>query len=247
MRWQPRDARRWSATRPSELATRALGKNIATIRPKLKLPRWNLPALATWEAARRAVAAAKSTDEVKEILDVAVAMRAYAKQAKDFEMEADAVEIRMRATRRLDDMRRAQAATVGLATGCEHGGRLRLDGSRVNPVKRPCHARVQGIDKHLAHQGRVLGRLSEAEFECKVAEARAAVGRVVRRVVREAETSRSASATAPALKPAAPSPIWLPSQNRATAPALLQPIRHGRFTSTRSKGGSAVPIAITNR
>ena len=154
---------------------------------EIKIATLELPALATWKAARRAVAAAKSTDEVKEILDVAVAMRAYAKQAKDFEMEADAVEIRMRATRRLDDMRRAQAATVGLATGGEYGGRPRLDGSRVNPSNARATLASQGIDKHLAHQGRVLGKLSDPEFECKVTEARAAVGRVVRRVVREAE------------------------------------------------------------
>ena len=42
-------------------------------------------------------------------------MAAHARQAKHRDLEADTVEIRMRATRRLDQMRQAQAETVGLA------------------------------------------------------------------------------------------------------------------------------------
>jgi N6-adenosine-specific RNA methylase IME4 len=118
----------------------------------------------------------------------AVAMRAYAKQAKNRDMEADAVELRMRATRGLDQMRQAQAATVGLATGGEHGGRRRkIDGSRADPSNVHATLGAQGIDKHLAHQGRVLGRLSDDAFERKIAEARASAGRVFRRAVREVE------------------------------------------------------------
>ena len=62
--------------------------------------------------------------------DLNAAMRAYAKQAKNRDLEADAVEIRLRAIRRLDQLRQAQAASIGVSTGGEHGGRRR----KIYPV-----------------------------------------------------------------------------------------------------------------
>src|SRR5215831_21400540 len=82
--------------------------------------------------------------------------------------KADAVELRMRATRRLDEMRQAQQATVGLDNG---GGDHRVG---KKPGAKPTLAEAV-IDKNLAHQARQLGALSEQEFEQKVAETRDAV------------------------------------------------------------------------
>jgi hypothetical protein len=105
--------------------------------------------LARYDTACRALAEARSVDEVKDIRNMAVAMAAYARQAKNKDLESDAVEIRMRATRRLDELRQAQKETVGLATGKE--GKRKALGLPENPSDRPTLA-SQGIDKNLAWQ-----------------------------------------------------------------------------------------------
>jgi len=78
-------------------------------------------------------------------------MAAYARQAKNRDLEADAVEIRMRATRRIAQLMEAQAETVGLA----QGKRTDLGYSKTQ-VDKPTLA-SQGIDKNLAHSGRSAG------------------------------------------------------------------------------------------
>jgi hypothetical protein len=143
-------------------------------------------ALAHYDTACRALAEARSLDEVKAIRDKAVAMAAYARQAKNHDLEADAVEIRMRATRRLDQLRQAQKETVGLNRGAAGGGeKTGPRGLLKNPRDfRPTLA-SQGIDKNLAHQARLLGALSDKKFEAVVADARDKVARAVRNAVRE--------------------------------------------------------------
>jgi len=148
--------------------------------------------LVRYDAARRALAEARSVDEVKEIRDVALAMALYARQAKNHDLEADAVEIRMRATRRLDQLRQAQKDTVGLSMGTRGS---RIKGARVD--EKPTLA-SQGIDKNLAHQARVLGKLSDADFEAAVSDARSAATRAFRYVVSTiaAQDRRNASRNA---------------------------------------------------
>ena len=103
-----------------------------------------MTALVKYDSACRALAEARSVEEVKGIRDKAVAMAAYARQAKNKDLEADAVEIRMRATRRLDQLRQAQKETVGLNTGTR--GQL-SGGLKVNPPgKDKPTLRSQGID-----------------------------------------------------------------------------------------------------
>src|SRR5262249_43132743 len=133
------------------------------------------PKLVPYAAACRALAEAVRVDDVKHILDAAAAMQEYARRAKNRDAEADAVEIRLRATRRLDELRQAQKETVGLAKGGQPYQR-RPTGLAANPV---ATLAMQGIDKNLAHQARVLGAMDDTAFEHKIAEARASASRVV--------------------------------------------------------------------
>jgi N6-adenosine-specific RNA methylase IME4 len=138
-------------------------------------------ALIRYDTARRALAEAKAVDEVKEIRNAAIAMAAYAKQAKDRGMEADAAEIRLRATRRLGEMMQAQKGSVGLNKGAAVP--TRVDG-------RPTLT-SQGIDKHLADEARKLGRMTEDEFEQQVEEAREYVAYGKREILEAAKEIRA--------------------------------------------------------
>ena len=86
----------------------------------------------------RALASAATVDQVKEIHDLAVGIAAYARKAADTQLEADAVEFRMKAARRLGELMKAQKETIGFSAG-----------SRGSPVK---GARVD--DKPDARRGR---------------------------------------------------------------------------------------------
>lgn len=141
--------------------------------------------LAIYDRACAALAEAVAVDEVLQIRDQARALEACARVAKNKTLEADAVVLRMRATRRLDQMRQAQKETVGLNRGLAGS---EITGLSKNPVKdsRPTLA-SQGIDKNLAHHARVLGALTDEKFEEAVADTHAAVTRAVRRVVQVLE------------------------------------------------------------
>jgi N6-adenosine-specific RNA methylase IME4 len=66
--------------------------------------------LIKYDAACQALAEAKRVDEAKDIRDMAIAVQAYARQAQNKDLEADAVEIRMRATRRLGQLMEQQSS-----------------------------------------------------------------------------------------------------------------------------------------
>jgi ParB family chromosome partitioning protein len=137
--------------------------------------------LPAYDACRAALAACRSTDEVREIRDRAVALRAYARQAKDRGLEADAFEIRSRAERRLGGMLIEQKATIGF----NHGGwrerqALEACGSENEPQARKATLAEAGIDKKLSMRAQRLAKLHEPEFDGVIADGREriiAVGR----------------------------------------------------------------------
>jgi N6-adenosine-specific RNA methylase IME4 len=113
--------------------------------------------LTKYEAARAALAEARTVDEVKDIRDKAEAIRAYARMAKDKQLEIDATEIRARATReigkRMAEMPKAPP------------GRKPDIGSPEDPIS----LSDAGIDKHLAHAARELAEIPEDDFEYTLA------------------------------------------------------------------------------
>ncbi len=140
----------------------------------------NKTALVKYDAARRALAAARGVDEAKDIHDKAEAMRVYARQAKDRQLEVDAAEIRIRAERRLGELIRAQKETMGLATGGQPyhpTGPRKVQqyqglptGPRKVPVGEPPTLAEVGISKNLSSRAQKLAAVPEDKFEELVGE-----------------------------------------------------------------------------
>lgn len=141
--------------------------NIPAVIPADTLPH----GLVRYNAACAAVAAAKSTDEAKDWRDRAEAMRAYAHQSKNRQLEIDAAEIRIRAERRLGQLIAEQKATVGLATGVRMAGRDTFGGAVMEPPteNRPTLSDI-GVDKKLSAHSQKVAAIPEAEFEDIVAD-----------------------------------------------------------------------------
>ena len=127
--------------------------------------------LIRYDAACRAIAQARATDEVLKIRDQSAMLRAYARQAKNRELELTAAEIRMRAERRIGELMRAQKASGQLSKGVAGKGRPKLGRvPRTLPKDpRPTLAEA-GIDHNLAARARKLAALSPAKFEAAVGE-----------------------------------------------------------------------------
>lgn len=119
--------------------------------------------LVKYEAACRAVADAASIDEAKEFRDQGEAMRAYAKQAKNKQLEVQAAEIRIRAERRIGELMAAQRDAGGLRQGNPDGFSA-ANGSEKNPLEKPVTLAEAGIDKNLADRARKYAAIPEQEF-----------------------------------------------------------------------------------
>lgn len=123
--------------------------------------------LARYDAARRALEAAAAVDEVLEIKNEAVAWAAYARQAKDRELEIKATHIRFRAERRLGELILAQKATVGLAKGGQpyQAAPDPTCAETEQVERRPPTLAEAGIDRKLSSRAQKIALLGNEKFE----------------------------------------------------------------------------------
>src|SRR6516165_1289706 len=98
-------------------------------------------ALVLYERANTALAEAIAVDEILHIRDQARMLEACARVAENRDMEANALALRLRATRKLGTVIKAQKETVGLSVGTRGS---RIKGARVDD--KPTLA-SQGIKK----------------------------------------------------------------------------------------------------
>lgn len=160
-------------------------------------------ALTKYDAARYALQAASSVDEVKDIRDKAEAMAAYARQAKDTELVEWATEIKVRAERRAGQM----LAEMPKAKGGEH---YKTTGNTIVPVVNKTLADI-GISKNESARWQKLAAVSEDQFEHAVAAAKDVAGEVttaamlrIEKANREHNAKQKTPAPAPATQQPAP-------------------------------------------
>jgi phage N-6-adenine-methyltransferase len=123
--------------------------------------------LVKYEAACRAVAEAKSIDEAKDIADKAEAMRCYARQAHNPELEADAWEIRKRAEDKLGELSAALDKSAG---GNNPIATLPIGGKSKADVLKDV-----GLSTSTANRYEQFHRLPDEEKESRIAQGRQAI------------------------------------------------------------------------
>jgi hypothetical protein len=133
--------------------------------------------LIRYDAARKAIAAAHRVDEVKAIRDKAEAVRVYAKQDGDFELQNQAAEIRLRAERRAGQL----LFEMEKNPGRRGEGRPRKDGTKVTRSSRasayPPKLEDIGVSKDQSSKWQRLALLvDEATFERALVQAREKTG-----------------------------------------------------------------------
>lgn len=124
-----------------------------------------MTALLKYDAACRAIAEAKSIDEVSGWVDKAAAVREYGRRIKNRQIEIDAIEIRVRARRRRGELLRE----------LEKAGHLRPGPEKVidqGPIERVTLADL-GISKNESSEDQKIAAIDGNSFERLVARCRA--------------------------------------------------------------------------
>ena len=203
--------------------------------------------LVKYDAACRAIAAAKSVDEVKMIRDKAQAIAAAARIAKNHGMEIDAAEIRIRAERRLGEMIAEQKRTVGLAPA----GRPPKIPTRKEGITPPL--RDAGIDWKLSARSQAIAAIPEKAFEATLVEHREAQQAVTSETMkkladlqeRKAEYQKSRTATE--VKPEivkADAVSWLKSQGECDL-LLTDPPYMTDVSDIKDFSSAWLPLALS--
>jgi N6-adenosine-specific RNA methylase IME4 len=146
--------------------------------------------LIRYEAARAALTAAASVDEVKDVLNLGKALAAYARMAKDDELVRKATDIRVRAEIRLGEMIFVQKETVGLAKGAAGIGKPASAVPEEYRTQPPTLA-AAGIDKKLSVRAQGLARLSEPEREAHLAAVQKQASEALRMTTAEKQARRA--------------------------------------------------------
>jgi N6-adenosine-specific RNA methylase IME4 len=138
--------------------------------------------LIKYDAACKAIAEAKSLDEVKDIADKAAALKEYARRAKNKQGEIDFAEVRMRAVRKWGQM---------YSEAEKHEGGRPITGNTVRPVIETPTLKDMGVDKRFSVQAQKIGAIPDDKYEELVGEWRDRVQleneRVTTRLIRESE------------------------------------------------------------
>lgn len=120
--------------------------------------------LVKYEAARYALQEARSVDEVKDVKDKAEALRLYARQAHDKDMEIWTAEIKLRAVRRLGELSAALEKSSGGANPLA---------TLLNSEKSKSEALASaGISVPTANRYEQVAAIPQEQFEAHIAEHR---------------------------------------------------------------------------
>ena len=117
--------------------------------------------LVKYDAACMAIAECRKVDEIKDWVDKAAAVEAYGKMSKNFDIERDGAEIRIRATRRLGEMLNAMPKNAGAAI--PNALRAEEGVPRLSDM---------GISYNLSSSAQSMARIPEDQFEQTLAEHR---------------------------------------------------------------------------
>src|ERR1019366_5097214 len=136
--------------------------------------------LTHYDAARSALQKAHSVDEVKRIRGKAEALRVYARQANDTEMQTLAVRIKLRATRRLGEIEKEQRDKGEIAKKGQ--GRRKRNSDGIATVSKATLKEL-GIDRRLSATATKLAAIPESKFEAIVIETMAKEGELTNAAV----------------------------------------------------------------
>jgi DNA N-6-adenine-methyltransferase (Dam) len=128
--------------------------------------------LVKYENARQALAVIHDVDEIKDIRDKAVAMQAYAEQAKDTALIGYATGIRLRAERRAGELLAEMQKAKG-AAGNPGGRGAKIVRSPDATAQSPKLSDL-GISKTQSSRWQQLAKLPDDKFEAKVERAKSA-------------------------------------------------------------------------